>query len=112
MGMLSTKLRNMQSAVDRRIGWWCPGCEQLHAVVIDGPHAWRWDGDVESPTISPSVRCFTTIGDDGKPLPDGAQRTLCHCFVKAGQIEFCGDSPHALAGKTVPIPELPDWLRE
>jgi hypothetical protein len=111
MGMLSNKLRNMQGNAGRRIGWWCPGCDQLHAVAVDGPHAWQWDGNVEAPTISPSVRCFTTVDDEGKPLPDGGQRTLCHCFVKAGQIEFCGDSPHALAGKTVPLPDLPEWLR-
>jgi hypothetical protein len=34
------------------------------------------------------------------------QRTLCHYFIRAGKIEFCGDSPHNLAGQTV---DLPDW---
>lgn len=112
MSALSAKLRNMQGDAGRLIGWWCPGCEQLHAVKIDGPCAWQWDGDVEKPTISPSVRCFTTTDENRQPLPNGQQRTLCHCFVRAGQIEFCGDSPHALAGKTVPLPDLPDWLRD
>jgi hypothetical protein len=31
---------------------------------------------------------------------------VCHYFLRDGQIEFCGDSIHALAGQRV---QLPDW---
>jgi hypothetical protein len=34
----------------------------------------------------------------------------CHSFLKAGRWEFLGDSAHALAGQTVPMVPLPDWL--
>ena len=70
--------------------------------------SWTFDGNMESPTFGPSIRCFTTetTDDNDKPLPHPVERTLCHYFIKAGKIEFCGDSPHALAGRTV---DLPDW---
>jgi len=55
-------------------------------------------------------------GDSPRPQPaqqrdeSRAPATGCHYFIKAGQIEFCGDSTYALAGQTVQIfaaiPEL------
>jgi len=93
---------------------WCPGCDELHGFRVEpgqGP-VWQFDGDYERPTVSPSILCFTTYddADDPQPLPNGQRRTLCHYFIKGGMIEFCGDSPHALAGKTVPLPDLPpNW---
>jgi hypothetical protein len=38
---------------------------------------------------------------------DGRDVTICHLFVKLGRIEFCGDSPHKLAGQTVPLQPFP-----
>jgi hypothetical protein len=32
---------------------------------------------------------------------------ICHFFVTDGEIEFCGDSTHALSGKKVQLPEIP-----
>ena len=91
---------------------WCPGCDNPHGILIEnaqGHPIWTFDGNYDSPTFSPSIRCFTTetTDDDDKPLPAPVQRTLCHYFIKAGQIEFCGDSPHKLAGQTVPLPDWP-----
>jgi hypothetical protein len=40
----------------------------------------------------------------------GGQR--CHSFVRGGMIEFLGDSTHDLAGQTVPVPDLPDWITD
>ncbi len=94
------------------LGFWCPGCENMHAVKIEGEGSWAWNGDVDRPTFSPSVRCFTTFDENYNLLPNGAQRTLCHLFVKLGQIEFLGDCVHSLAGNTVVMPDLPDWLRD
>lgn len=34
----------------------------------------------------------------------------CHSYVKAGRWEFLGDCTHDLAGQTVPMVPLPDWL--
>ena len=86
---------------------WCPGCNEAHGIRVQGPApVWTFNGDMEKPTFAPSILCFTTYGEDGDMLRNGERRTLCHYFIKEGMIEFCGDSPHALAGKTV---EIPDW---
>jgi Family of unknown function (DUF6527) len=113
--MTGKKLRdatNFDGTV-KRVLHWCPGCEEVHAINIgnNGGPVWTFNGDYERPTFSPSILCFTTYdeGDDEndpKPLPAGQRRTLCHYFIRDGKIEFCGDSPHALAGQTV---DLPDW---
>lgn len=82
------------------VWWWCPGCEQAHRITT-GRDGWTWDGDFEAPTFSPSVLC--TIR--------GENPSRCHCFVRAGQIQFLNDCTHELAGQTVAVPELPEWMR-
>lgn len=97
----------------------CPGCECLHGPIVTAPAgtrpAWRWNGDRDRPTLSPSIRVQGTVpltedeyqrvirGEKVEPKP-----LLCHTFVRDGQIEFLPDCTHALAGKTVPIPDLDD----
>jgi hypothetical protein len=99
MGRLSAKLRSLQwGDGGSAIGFWCPGCNGLHIVVVKKPtgSVWQWDGNVDVPTISPSI-LVSGSGDNG----------VCHSFVKAGQIEFLGDCTHALKSQTVPIPDWP-----
>lgn len=92
------------AAVVKVIGnwvWWrCPGCGQDHGVPVDGPKAWGWNGDTSRPTLQPSVK-------NTKPGTD----YVCHCYVRDGQIQFLNDCTHELAGQTVPVPELPEWMR-
>lgn len=101
MARLSAKLRSVAFDMDReRIGiaYWCPGCDESHAICTRGDATkgpvWSWDGNVDAPTCSPSIRVIIH-GD-----------RICHCFLRDGTIEFCGDSTHNLAGQTV---ALPDW---
>jgi hypothetical protein len=80
---------------------WCPGCQGPHGIRIEGPSPiWSFDGNYEKPTFAPSILVYTLE-------EDGSRHTECHYFIRSGMIEFCGDSPHALAGKTVEIPEWP-----
>lgn len=107
--MVGKKLRRATWNGGAKLMHWCPGCEEVHGFIIaGGPPQWSFDGNYDVPTFGPSMRIFVTetTDDDDKPLPQPIQRTLCHYFVKAGKIEFCGDSPHKLAGQTV---DLPDW---
>jgi hypothetical protein len=78
--------------------WECPGCLITHAVPIEGPKAWTWNGSLEAPTLSPSVLCRWDEGEERR-------RVCCHSFVRGGRMEFLGDCTHALAGRTVEIPE-------
>ena len=106
-----TKLRTATGPLGHKsVMHWCPGCNEAHGIRIEGPDGpkWSFNGDFENPHFEPSVRLFhtETTDDDDKPLPAPMQVTLCHYFIHGGRIEFCGDSPHKLAGQTV---EIPDW---
>jgi hypothetical protein len=114
--------------------FWCPGCEELHCFVTQrsldfrpqGP-CWDFDGNVDCPTFNPSLimwtghyadqrhgiqkeSCWCTYNEkliaEGKE-PSGFKCGICHLFLHGGMLQFLGDSTHALAGKTVSLPELP-----
>lgn len=84
------------------IRFWCSPCAHLsptgglHAVSVP---AWRWNGDLDRPTIRPSV--LTRRGDE-----------RCHLFVTDGQIEYLADSSHDAAGFTLDLGDLPAWSLE
>ncbi len=108
MGQLSAVLRNTADGH----GHWCPGCEELH--VVPAGKGWTFDGNIDRPTFSPSVK-ITYNGADAGQVREGGRRApyaCCHYFIKAGQIEFCGDSTHGLAGQTVPMPNLPPHVED
>lgn len=74
---------------------WCPGCKANHVIYTDpkaqgNGHYWRFNGDMISPTFEPSINI---VGQ-------------CHYFIRSGQIQYCGDSNHKLAGQTVDMVEL------
>ncbi len=71
----------------------CPGCNEWHIIYVKGKVAWEFNGDVNSPTFTPSL----------KLTADGY---CCHSFIRAGKIQFLGDCTHELAGQTVDLPEI------
>jgi hypothetical protein len=81
----------------------CPGCDMLHVVYVagEGVPVWTFNGDIDKPTVSPSVLVRSNYG---QPPVD----TVCHSLIKDGQIQFLGDCTHKLAGQTVEIPEYED----
>lgn len=107
MSALSSKLRKGTGCFLH----WCPGCDMPHAVWLDHPDypRWQWDGNVERPTVSPSVRHSTPAYQDEDDPEFKIAATCCHYFIRGGRIEFCGDSTHAFAGQTV---DLPDWPQQ
>jgi len=87
---------------------WCPGCNQLHAPEVEGDTltargCWTFNGDLEKPTISPSLLVTWEYGPE-------KEKHRCHSFVRDGQWQFLADCTHELAGQTVPLVLLPDWL--
>jgi hypothetical protein len=98
---------------DGLVGFWCPGCEEMHLINTDTTDrptapAWDFDGNYDAPTFSPSINVtgFRRITDDehtrlmaGENIPPTPR--VCHSFVRAGRIEFLGDCTHALKGQTV-----------
>lgn len=85
----------------------CPGCDDEHTVpAAPSPGGWRFNEDYESPTLEPSILVYP----HGLLLEDGVTRgetPRCHSFVAGGRISYCSDSTHALAGRTVDLPDLP-----
>jgi hypothetical protein len=90
---LSAKLRRVASiSGDIRYSFYCPGCEYSHIIRVSGHEpVWFWNGDLESPTIHPSIRLFDSAG------------TICHLWITDGNIQYLPDSQHGLADKTVPM---------
>ena len=86
---------------------WCPGCNDLHAVSVVGPDGytprvcWTWNGSLDLPTVDPSI--LVTYG------PDRGRR-VCHSFLRNGVWQFLPDCTHELAGQSVEMVVLPDWL--
>lgn len=91
--------------------FWCPACKEAHSYFTADSEKghlyksqWTFNGDVEKPTFTPSLLLYDI------PAP-GQRTTLCHLFVTDGQIIYCGDCPHEYAGKTIPLPELPEHMQ-
>lgn len=121
MAHLSKILRSVQGGIAFR----CPGCKRSHIAYtekIPGRALWSWNGNVEAPTIYPSLN-ITTIRDDltdeewgiydrefqgplgpERALNDPRFRHVCHSIVADGKITFCSDSSHSLSGQTVALP--------
>lgn len=82
------------------VAYWCQGCNQRHQVTVNANGTWVWNGDVNAPTFSPSVKVTWTVGRiEMKPQ-------CCHSFVRDGRIEFLSDCTHAFSGQTVDMVEV------
>ena len=97
---MASKVKRWVAADGSRAGlnYACAHCG-IHTIVTEGGGAWGWDGNEEAPTFTPSVL-----------LTDPSRNRVCHSFVRGGMVEYLNDCTHADAGKTVPLPDLPDWL--
>lgn len=91
----------------------CPGCKCSHGVwVHTHPNGsnWTFNGDVDRPTVSPSILVkypyFKKIGPDGIGILGTEYMHVCHSFIRDGKIEFLSDCSHEFAGQTI---ELPDF---
>jgi hypothetical protein len=97
---------------------WCPACEQMHSL----PDSWNFNGDLNKPTFNPSFKTFGhqleldaggnwtgkwKLDAQGKPIP-----YTCHYILTNGILNFCGDCTHSMAGKSVPLPELPTGYKD
>jgi len=78
---------------------YCPACECLHRArlthFLDPKNVWEYNGNPESPSLSPSCRLVT--GD----------KECCHFTLEDGVLIYDKDSTHELAGKNVDLPDIP-----
>lgn len=76
----------------------CPGCNVSHGFKVTGSPKWTFNGNVDKPTISPSLKVQFHDNHTGKDQ-------VCHSFIKDGVIQFLQDCTHKLAGKFIPMEE-------
>lgn len=79
------------------VAYMCPGCKHKHVVEAA---RWNWNGSLDKPTLSPSVRHFYVHPKRKEEV------TTCHYYVRDGWIEFCSDCQHNLASQRVELAEL------
>lgn len=120
MPLLSKRLLGLSAG---RVGFWCPGCDEMHVIYVEGPQAWGFNDDPDLPTFTPSVLVSGIYAeppvtaenfDEWKRSPWSQTKVqrVCHSFVKEGRIQFLGDCTHGLAGQTVDLPDLPDRAKD
>lgn len=88
----------------------CPGCLEmypgsigLHMLPVNSSEkkpSWEWDGNLEQPTLSPSI------------LTKHRETEICHSYLRNGVFEFLSDCSHPLANQSVPAPDLPEWVEQ
>ena len=81
----------------------------------DGTNCWTWNGDVDKPTLHPSVLTtgvWRISDEEHKTLMSGGKVEprpySCHMWVNDGQAQFLGDCSHELRGQTVNMLEVPE----
>lgn len=111
---MRSQVRQMSDSTGSRwevLAFVCPACIEmlggigLHMLPIgdgvpDGRPSWVFDGNLDAPTLDPSILTYGRSGTNDR----------CHSYIRAGVIEYLGDSTHSLAGQHVPLPDLPDWF--
>lgn len=93
----------------KTVRWHCPGCKISHRVPVAGAGAWGFNGNLDRPTLTPSVLVYShktliddTLNGEALTAPENVTETpQCHTFIRDGRIEFLNDCTHALAGRTV-----------
>jgi hypothetical protein len=79
-----------------------PVGQLLLPVMIGGSRKgtgnWTWNGDVDKPTLKPSIKT-TTHGEGGVEI-------VCHVWLNDGMVQFLDDCTHELRGQTVGLMEL------
>jgi hypothetical protein len=77
--------------------YWCPGCDSYHQFYTDRTDGqrpeWKITGPLDSPTVTPSILYANVT-------------PRCHCFIKAGKIQFLNDCTHHLKGQTVDMVDV------
>ena len=85
----------------------CPACGVNHSIPVG--RGWTFNGDLDRPTFSPSIRITSTRARNAQELVHPVSYTACHYLIAGGIIFFCADSLR-MANQSVPLPdfEAPD----
>lgn len=94
--------------------FYCPGCKRHHVYYTNECEKcnvhWNFNGDWSKPTFSPSL--LNRWGKYVDPNYEGEYSGICHLFMVNGQLQFCADCTHELAGKIVDMLTLDKYYEE
>ena len=79
----------------------CPACGH-HVVTCSG---WKFDGNYVMPTLYPSVK-ITCNDPNNKNYQPEAKTTICHHYIRGGNIEFLADCTHGLKNQVHSLQEI------
>jgi len=86
-----------ENATHLHLNFPSPAGRIIIPVMIGGTRQgtpnWTWNGDINSPTLKPSI--LTTN-----------HKLRCHSFVNNGKVQFLDDCTHDLAGQTLDMLEV------
>ena len=96
---------------------YCPACEHAHRFDVEGrvevqkdgsvkDANWTFDGNLELPTFSPSLKSTSTYWENEKWVDK-----VCHSYLRNGLWEFQKDCTHAMKGQKVPMVDFPENYR-
>ncbi len=88
-----------------------PSGELTLPVMIKGSREgtgnWSWNGDVDKPTLRPSVLTQGTRYQGGDVMDKANHRAFrCHTWITDGQAIFLDDTDHDLREKTVDLVDV------
>lgn len=73
--------------------FYCPACKEQHYARVNDKDGWQFNGNLERPTLSPSV-----FVNQGQHCPD---QPACHMQITDGKIHYYPDCTHELRGQVV-----------
>lgn len=83
---------DIQDLNSPQYGFHCYACACDHWFKTTGDYPrWTWNSDYFNPTVEPSIAVKHTRNN---------QKVFCHFFIRNGEIQYCLDSSHDLAGLT------------
>ena len=78
--------------------FFCPAC--LYGHYFRTP-AWGFNGNVNCPTFTPSLKIGQFRMKGGVPVEPKIEIVECHLNLVDGKIIYGGDCPHQFVGQTV-----------
>jgi hypothetical protein len=99
------RIERLENSGTEYVSFKCPGCREDHTLPVTGPRAWGFNGDLDRPTLTPSILCRYHAFNEKTEKYDQLEST-CHSFVRNGEIQFLSDCSHALKGQTVSLKDI------
>lgn len=78
----------------------------VRSLDADKGDQWDFNGDLDRPVFTPSLRCWYGSSDDVDGIYNNCHSFIGHNGALPGQIIFLSDCTHALAGQVRDLPEI------